>query len=119
MRKHPFIYSLLILLLAEIVVLFIRDRISQYQEKKIAAQYGIEYVTKHYELASPLDIVEKCYPFFGSGMYEITLKDAEANHYYMYVKIGPGGSLTSLEDATSDVRIGGSQFGCNKRKIHF
>ena len=62
MRKHPFIFSVIALVFVVILVFFIRNRIALYQDKKVAAQYAIQYVTEHYDLTSPLEIVEKCYP---------------------------------------------------------
>lgn len=112
-KKHIFYWTLALVLIS-IVGVSVLKIVSNHRETDKAAEFGLAYVQQHYNQPDGLKVSGKCFPFFGSGMHEITLQDAENNPYYLYVKVGPHDSLTSIEDATSYMRNGDYQFGCRK-----
>lgn len=114
MNKKRIFYWTLTLILLAIIGVSVSKILSNDRETDKAAGFALEYVQQHYHQPNGLKVSGKCFPFFGSGMHEITIKDSKKNAYYLYVKVGPNDSLTSIEDATSYMRNGGYQFGCKK-----
>ncbi len=114
MNKKRIFYWTLTLVLISIVGVSVSKIVSNHRETDKAAEFGLAYVQQHYNQPNGLKVSGKCLPFFGSGMHEITIQDSENNPYYLYVKVGTNGSLTSIEDATSYIRNRDYQFGCSK-----
>ncbi|OWA34254.1 hypothetical protein B9G55_18210 [Saccharibacillus sp. O16] len=114
MNKKRIFYLALALVLFSVIGALISQILSNHRETDTAAAYGLAYVQQHYKGPNGLKVSDKCLPFFGSGMHEITIQDSDSKYYYLYVKVGPQDSLTSIEDATSYIRDKDYQFGCKK-----
>ncbi|WP_172199452.1 hypothetical protein [Saccharibacillus qingshengii] len=114
MKKKRMRGGLLIVLILALLGAALLYIVPDQQEQNIAAAFALHYVEEHYEDPEGLKVLETCHPFFGSGMHEVTLLDAKHNPYYLYVKIGPRRSLTSIEDSTSYIRDRDYQFGCKR-----
>ncbi|MHA0857249.1 hypothetical protein [Paenibacillus sp. CMAA1364] len=49
--------------------------ISEQRNKQTAGRLGMDYVHKEYSQKDHLSITAVCHPFFGSGGYQVVLKD--------------------------------------------